>query len=204
MKEENIMRFASTLAGVYDNFSQSQENPKDFARIKIVFRPLSWEVFQGPGYYSEQHYDYAPWDPYRQGIHRLKISEDEKFFIIENYSFSNMERLAGAGRNPELLYSLDQTSLKRRCGCAMHFREMSPGCFTGNVEPGKNCLVPRNGQLTYLVSEVTVDRNSWVSRDRGFDPNTDQPKWGSEHGPLRFKRIEDFSTLITPEWIQSH
>ena len=204
MKKEDIVRFASTLAGVYDNFSQSQENPKDFARIKIIFRPLSWKIFQGPGYYSEQHYDYAPWDPYRQGIHRLTISEDKKFFVIENYGFSNMERLAGAGRNPELLSSLDQTSLKKRCGCAMHFRETSTGCYTGTVEPGKNCLVPRDGQLTYLVSEVKVDRDSWVSRDRGFDPNTDEPKWGSEHGPLKFKRIQDYSALITPEWIQNH
>ena len=86
----------------------------------------------------------------------------------------------------------------------MHFHETSPGSFAGRVEPGKNCLVPRDGQLTYLVSEVNVDRDSWVSRDRGFDPNTDQPKWGSEHGPLKFKRIQDFSALITPEWIQNH
>jgi CpeT protein len=48
-----------TLAGIYDNYEQAQVNPKDFARINIVFRPLPWEIFEGPGFYSEQFYDYA-------------------------------------------------------------------------------------------------------------------------------------------------
>ncbi len=51
------------------------------------------------------------------------------------------------------------------------------------------------------MSEVEVDETNWISRDRGFDPESDQPRWGSEHGPLRFKRIENFSELITSSWI---
>jgi CpeT protein len=52
------------------------------------------------------------------------------------------------------------------------------------------------------VSEVEVDQENWISRDRGFDPETDQPQWGSEHGPLRFKRIESFSEFITSSWMK--
>ena len=200
MEIEQLLRFARTLAGIYDNYEQAQVNPKDFARINIVFRPLPWEIFEGPGFYSEQFYDYAKWNPYRQGIHRLKIKDDT--FIVENFDFANKDRLAGSGSNPELLESLEQTSLKSRCGCAMHFTEESDGKYIGLVEPGKKCLVPRNGTLTYLVSEVEVDANNWISRDRGFDPATDQPQWGSEHGPLRFKRIENFSELISTSWIE--
>ena len=91
MKLEDKVRFAKTLSGIFDNFAQSQERPKDFARINIVFRPLSWEIFQGPGFYSEQYYDYSPWEPYRQGIHLLTYNEDT--FIVENFGFSNKERL---------------------------------------------------------------------------------------------------------------
>ena len=40
MKTEQQLRFARTLAGIYDNYEQAQVNPKDFARINIVFRPL--------------------------------------------------------------------------------------------------------------------------------------------------------------------
>ena len=199
MQIEQQLRFAKTLAGIYDNYEQAQANPKDFARINIVFRPLPWEIFEGPGFYSEQYYDYARWNPYRQGIHRLKIKDQS--FVIENFDFGNKDRLAGSGRNPELLKSLDTTSLNSRCGCAMHFTEEDDGKYIGMVEPGKKCFIPRDGKITYLVSEVEVDETNWISRDRGFDPESNQQKWGSEHGPLRFKRIENFSELITSSWI---
>ena len=89
MNLEEKVRFAKTLSGVFDNFDQSQERPKDFARINIVFRPLPWEIFRGPGFYSEQYYDYSPWEPYRQGIHRLTYDDD--IFIVETKNFSIIE-----------------------------------------------------------------------------------------------------------------
>lgn len=94
MQIEQQLRFAKTLAGIYDNYEQAQSNPKDFARINIVFRPLPWEIFEGPGFYSEQYYDYAKWNPYRQGIHRLKIKDQS--FVVENFDFGDKERLAGS------------------------------------------------------------------------------------------------------------
>ena len=49
MNIEDRLRFAGTLSGVFDNFAQSQANAKDFARINIIFRPLPWQIFNGPG-----------------------------------------------------------------------------------------------------------------------------------------------------------
>ena len=196
-----IADFAKTLAGTFDNINQAQENPKDFARINIFFRPLPWRIFRGPGFYSEQCYDYAPWDPYRQGIHRLTANGDT--FIVENYGFTNPRRLAGAGRDREIMNAIDTASLKERCGCAMHFHSQGEGKYIGKVEPGKKCLVPRDGKLTYLVSEVEVDQENWISRDRGYDPKTDEQIWGSEHGLLKFKRIKSFSEEINNEWLDS-
>ena len=198
-KNSDLLEFATTLSGIYDNINQSQEHPKDFARINIYFRPLPWNVFNAPGFYSEQCYDYAPWDPYRQGIHKLTAKDD--LFIMSNYGMSNSKRLAGAGRTPDLLRSLSKASLTERCGCAMHFKKKTTGHYLGMVEPGKKCLVPRDGKLTYLVSEVEVDQENWVSRDRGYDPETDSQMWGSEHGLLKFKRIAFLSDVIADEWI---
>lgn len=195
----DLLEFAKTLSGIYDNINQSQEHPKDFARINIYFRPLPWNVFDAPGFYSEQCYDYAPWDPYRQGIHKLTAKDD--LFIVSNYGLSNSKRLAGAGRTPDLLKSLSKESLTERCGCAMHFKKKTTGHYLGMVEPGKKCLVPRDGKLTYLVSEVEVDRENWISRDRGYDPETDSQMWGSEHGLLKFKRVAFLSDVIADEWI---
>ena len=199
---DSILEFAQTLAGIYDNFAQSQQNPKDFARINIIFRPLPWGIFDGPGFYSEQHYDYAPWSPYRQGVHKLIAhKENSNTFIMENFGYADPMRLAGAGRNPELLASLKKENLKARCGCAMHFKTKKNREYIGSVEPGKRCMIPRDGQLTYLVSEVEVTQESWTSRDRGYDPDTNKQIWGSEHGQLIFKKVEDIGETISNDWI---
>ena len=50
MDNTKLLEFAKTLSGVYDNLEQSQQNPQDFARINIYFRPLPWEVFNAPGF----------------------------------------------------------------------------------------------------------------------------------------------------------
>ena len=62
-------------------------------------------------------------------------------------------------------------------------------------------MIPRDGQLTYLVSEVEVTQDSWISRDRGYDPDTNRQIWGSEHGQLVFKKIEDIGEMITSDWM---
>jgi len=131
-------------------------------------------------------------------VHRLISSE--KIQIVENYGFDQPIRIAGAGFTPELLKLIHIDRLKQRCGCAMHFQETTPGCFRGMVEPGQNCIVPRDGRPTYLVSEVSVDHENWISRDQGFDPITNTLQWGSEHRPLQFQRIASFENEVTAEW----
>ena len=199
MDNTKLLEFAKTLSGVYDNLEQSQQNPQNFARINIYFRPLPWEVFNAPGFYSEQCYDYAPWDPYRQGIHKLTCREN--LFVMENYGIQKPKRLAGAGKNPDILEGVNGLSMNKRCGCAMHFEYVNDGKYVGKVEPGKKCLVPRDGKMTYLVSEVEVNQETWTSRDRGYDPKTDQQVWGSEHGLLKFKRIQYLDKIIDDSWI---
>lgn len=196
-----LLLFAKTLAGHYSNHQQSQDNPKDFAHINIFFRPLPWQLLEGPGFYSEQSYDYDPWRPYRQGIHRLK--EHKGIFIVDNYGFECPERLAGAGHHPELLKGLKPETLSQRSGCAMHFVEFSQGHYKGEVEPGEQCFVPRDGKITYLVSEVEVNNTSWISRDRGFDPASHQQSWGSEHGHLRFTRMAHLGKHLDEDWLKS-
>ena len=74
MKEEKLLRFVKTLAGKYSNFEQAQLDPKYFAHINTYFRPIEWDIFNAPGFYSEQSYDYSPWAPYRQSLHRLLLN----------------------------------------------------------------------------------------------------------------------------------
>ncbi len=62
-------------------------------------------------------------------------------------------------------------------------------------------MIPRDGQLTYLVSEVEVTQESWISRDRGYHPNTNKQIWGSEHGQLVFEKIENIGQIIANDWM---
>ena len=198
---DSSLLFAKTLCGHYSNLDQAQQDPSKFARINIFFMPLPWEVLRAPGIYSEQSYDHDPWRPYRQGVHRLSRCDD--IHIVENFGLEQPERTAGAGLHPELLLTIDANALIERCGCAMHFRCVEPGSYLGELEPGQKCLIPRDGKLTYLVSEVELNQDRWSSRDRGFDPLTDAPIWGSEHGMLRFARISSFSDQLDESWVQS-
>ena len=191
MKE--LQRFATTLAGHFSNFEQAQRNPKDFAHINIYFIPLCWKINSLLAFYSEQSYDYNPWTPYRQSFHTVSYQSDT--FIVDNYSLDDSSLIAGAGQHPELLNSVNTKLIKKRCGCAMHFREVKNSYYQGNVEPGRQCLVHRNGIVTYLISEVEFGNETWTSRDRGFDLITHKQRWGSEHGMLRFKRVKFFKRV---------
>ncbi len=198
MAKSSLILFSETLAGKYSNKDQAQENPRYFANINIYFVPLSWSIFQGPGFYSEQSFDYSPWSPYRQGLHKLYQKKD--ILIMNNYQLERPERLAGAGFRPELLNDLKNISATPRLGCAMYFKEVKPGHYQGSVEPGKKCLIKRDDCLTYLKSKVEFNDYSWTSLDQGFDIETNKLKWGSEYGPLKFKRLSNLSNEIRKNW----
>ena len=64
----------------------------------------------------------------------------------------------------------------------------------GQVEPGNKCLIPRkDGRMTYLKSDVEVTENIWISRDTGFDVDTDEKVWGSTTGLLKFEKVQNFA-----------
>ena len=68
--------------------------------------------------------------------------------------------------------------------------------FKGHVEPGKGCMVVRNGKTTYLDSEFEIDDEKFISLDRGCDPATDEHVWGSVAGPFNFTRWASFADEV--------
>lgn len=199
MTTTELLHFVKTLSGHFSNYQQAQLEPDKFAHINIFFRPLDWKIFRGPWFYSEQSYDYDPWRPYRQGIHHVLANKDH--IQLLNFGLRNGIRRAGSAKRPELLQNLTKNDIIARNGCTMVFQAMGNLTYSGKVEKGCRCFVPRNGELTYLVSEVELGEDHWVSRDRGFDPKTHAHRWGSEHGPLRFTRLEHYGSQLTTNWL---
>ncbi|MFK8185886.1 MAG: chromophore lyase CpcT/CpeT [Phormidesmis sp.] len=201
---QNFIDLISWMAGDFSNFKQSYENPTDFAHIRIFFRPLPFDFFTalgfpgGVGFYSEQVYDYDLWSPYRQGLHRV-INNGEDGIYIENYGFKDGVPFAGSGHNLDILKTIPADCAIRRQGCSMVFkREQLNGqdAFIGGVEPGNNCLIPRKGKKTYLVSRVELTESTWVSLDQGMDVETHEHVWGSTEGALRFEKKESFASEL--------
>jgi CpeT protein len=189
LNQTNLFTLAQWMAGDFSNAQQSSKHPALYAHIHVFFRPLPFSFFNGIGFYSEQVYDYDLWSPYRQGVHRF-IDRGNHIYI-ENYALDDAIRFAGAARELSILNTITPADLRPRCSCGMVF-ERQDNRFIGRVE-GDQCLIPKNGFQTYLVSEVEVTDSTWNSLDRGFDINTHQQVWGSDHGALQFTKSQDFS-----------
>ncbi|MGL5943165.1 MAG: chromophore lyase CpcT/CpeT [Waterburya sp.] len=189
-KNSLINELAYLMAGDFCNRQQSDADPKNYAHIRIFFRPLPWEFFSGIGFYSEQVYDYDLWSPYRQGVHRL-VAQGDRIYI-ENYSLKEAENFAGSGHNRDILLTIPADGIERRHNCSMVFRKEG-NLFRGSVEPGNKCLIHRQGVNTYLVSDVELTETTWISWDRGMDINTHQQIWGSTVGALKFKKRTSFA-----------
>ncbi|WP_019498944.1 chromophore lyase CpcT/CpeT [Pseudanabaena sp. PCC 6802] len=192
-QSNDLVTLARWMAGDFSNAKQCFANPKDYAHIHVLFRPLPFEFFNGIGFYSEQVYDYDLWNPYRQGVHRLVDLGDRIY--IENYALKDAFRYAGAARELSILRTIAPDSLERRQHCSMIFRREGI-LFRGEVEPGNSCLIEKQGRQTYLVSEVEISESTWVSLDRGIDINTHEQVWGSEFGSLRFEKRESFANEV--------
>jgi CpeT protein len=189
-KNSLLNELAYLMAGDFCNRQQSDADPKNYAHIRIFFRPLPWEFFSGIGFYSEQVYDYDLWSPYRQGVHRL-VDQGDRIYI-ENYSLKEAENFAGSGHNRDILLTIPADGIERRHNCSMVFRKEG-NLFRGSVEPGNKCLIHRKGVNTYLVSDVELTETTWISWDRGMDLNTHQQIWGSAVGALKFKKRTSFA-----------
>lgn len=184
-----LRTLAQWIAGEFSNKKQCFVDPKLFAHIHVFFRPLSWNFFEGIGFYSEQVYDYNMWTPYRQGVHKFIQKEDEIY--IENYSLIDPMLYAGSGHNRSILETIKPNVIERRCNCSMVFNKKNE-TFFGRVE-GNKCLIPKKDKLTYLVSEVQLTSSTFVSLDRGMDVDTNEQIWGSTEGPLCFEKIQNFA-----------
>ena len=158
-EQKLLQNLATCLAGEFSNKKQASSNPKDFAHIHVFFRPLPWEFFQGIGFYSEQVYDYDLWTPYRQGVHRFVAQSDKVY--VENYSLKDAMLYAGSGHNHSILKTIVPEAIERRYNCSMVFTKKND-TFYGNVE-GNQCLITKGDVVTYLISEVELTPNTFVS-----------------------------------------
>lgn len=189
----DILTLARWMASDFSNQLQAYENPPFYAHIRVCMRPLPLELLNGVSLFLEQAYDYMLNDPYRLRV--LKLVERDGKIAIENYLVHGEEKFYGASRNPERLKELTADQLELMSGCTA-IAEWTGHSFKGQVEPGKGCIVVRNGAKTYLDNEFEIDDQKFYSLDRGRDLETDEQVWGSVAGPFEFVRWQSFADEV--------
>ena len=198
MNNKAILEFAKIISGVFSNKEQALDNPKNFAHIQIHIRPLYFKTYKSYAFYSEQRYQHDIWNPYRQCIN--KLSQEKEIFIMSNHKIQAKERLTGGALDISLLDKISKYKLYKKSGCSMHFRETKPGNFSGCVEPGEKCIIQNGNEKTYVKSEVTLNNTNLISEDSGYEIVTGKKLWGSNFGPLIFKKIDNFDYFIEQNW----
>ena len=186
------------ISGIFSNKEQALNNPKNFAHIQLHIRPLLFNIYKCYSFYSEQRYQHDIWNPYRQSINKLSL--EKEIFILSNHRIESQERFTGGALEMSLLDKISKYKLYTRPGCSMHFRETKQGSFYGNIEPGRKCHIQNGNKKTYVKSEVVFNKNTLISEDSGYEITTDQKVWGSNFGPLIFKKIANFDDFIDHNW----
>ncbi|MEB3308637.1 MAG: chromophore lyase CpcT/CpeT [Snowella sp.] len=186
----DLRTLARWMTADFSNQEQAFANPPFFAHIRVGIRALPLSRFSQPTLFLEQAYDFMINRPYRLRALQLKVVEDH--IEIENFKIKNEESFYGASRNLEQLGKLTPDELEKMNGCDM-IVTWTGHSFKGEVQPGKNCIIVRNGQETYLDNSFEIDQHQLISLDRGYDPETNEMVWGSIAGPFHFQRWADFS-----------
>lgn len=190
----DVSTLARWMAADFSNQRQAFDNPPLFAHIRVCMRPLPADLMGGVGFYLEQAYDFQLSRPYR--ARAMKLIPNGDHIRIENYTLKDEASFYGAARDLEKLSHLSLDHLEKMAGCDMVVEWTGTG-FRGHVEPGKGCIVVRNGRTTYLDSEFEIDADRFISWDRGRDPESDEHIWGSIAGPFHFMRRSSFAHEVT-------
>ena len=189
----DIATLARWMAADFSNQQQAFDNPPLYAHIRVCMRPLPTSLVDGVSLFLEQAYDFMLNEPYRLRVLKLVVAGNG--IEIENYKVQDEKQFYGASRNLEHLQSLKAEHLEKLPGCTFNI-QWTGHSFKGEVEPGKGCMVVRNGKETYLDSNFEIDEHKFISRDRGFDPATDEHVWGSLAGAFHFVRWASFADEV--------
>jgi hypothetical protein len=189
----DVVKLTRWMAADFSNQPQAIENPPFFAHIQVCMRPLPKGFQSGISLYLEQAYYYQLHLPYRVRVLHFIAREDD--VLLENYRVKDEAKFLGAARDRAKLLTLTPDDLEPMGGCDI-IVQWTGDSFCGKVEPGKKCLVVRNGLNTYLDNEFIVTEDHMTSYDRGRDPETDALLWGSVAGPFEFDKVNRFEDEV--------
>ena len=104
-----------------------------------------------------------------------------------NHLLKEPDRFSKATTDINLRKQIKESDLISLENCHYQVTEREDG-YHGEIEPGSQCIVKRDGKETILVSSFHLVGDTLSTLDRGQDPVTNERCWGSIAGEFRFKK----------------
>ncbi|MDJ0837132.1 MAG: chromophore lyase CpcT/CpeT [Acidobacteriota bacterium] len=180
--DRDLDQLAAWMTGVFSSREQAAQDESYF-HIRLVMAPIWTDRTDGHWLYVEQAAEGYFEKPYRQRIYHVRRGKDGRFESVV-YTMEEPLQHAGAWRKDKPLSELSPKDLKEREGCTV-FLEKSGDTYKGGTHE-RDCVSKLRG-ATYATSEITINKDTVLSWDRGFD---DQGKhvWGAEKAGYIFKK----------------
>jgi hypothetical protein len=192
---DNLDRFLSYISGEWSNKKQATQFPVLWSHIQVCYRPLDFNILEGHSFYVESAYDYSLDQPYKNGV--LLVKEKNGLLEVCNFKITGSEDFWYGSYDPTLLKNLSKErliQLPAECNTEFNY-DMNRDLFIGKTKPGKNCIIPRKNNQTYLDSTFLLEKNQYSSLDIGRDIESNEQIWGSTQGPFRFDKIRCFPLI---------
>jgi CpeT protein len=130
--------------------------------------------------YGEQWYSVRNQPPYRQFV--LDISSKSKKIIVKSYKVKDKDKFLRFNN----LDQLSDDDLTENIGCDNIFVKRNEVYY--GIIIGCDCIVEKNGRTSFLYTASELSFNKYKVIDRGYDPETKEMVWGSEHGMFEFDK----------------
>lgn len=171
-----IDEFKSFLLGSFNNRRQAFSFPSQYSQISLKHVLLNNGMI-----YGEQWYSVRNEPPYRQFVLDISVNEENKI-LVKSYKVKDRDKFLRFNN----LEDLTSEDLVENVGCDNIF--VKRGDVYYGIISGCDCIVEKNGRTSFLYTASELSENKYKVIDRGYDPETKEMIWGSEHGMFEFNK----------------
>lgn len=192
----DLMTLASYLAGEFENREQAQAEPIWFVPLRLWQRPVPLFAEDSVTLFAEQANQMTLDNPYRQRLMRLMRSPAQPHMLqVQYYSFQNPDRVKGAGQHPEILATVTPDDIDLLPGCRLEVTASDNGTlqFVAKPPADARCFFDYEGKQREVVLGFEVSAETYLTYDKGVDPETGKGLWGALMGPYRHRKIHSYA-----------
>ena len=194
MISSELITLGKYLAGEFGNQQQALAQPAWFVHLRLWMRPVPIFTEDSITLFAEQANIVNLDKPYRPRILRLLQRENIE---VEYYAFKDIERVKGAGLEPNLLQQITLEDLEFLPNCTLKVTTAKTNnnqyTFTSTPILQTPCTFSYQGNVFQVFLGFSATSQTLETYDKGIDPTTGRAIWGALMGEYCFTKLQDFS-----------